>query len=95
MKEAKSFGFCATRQARVFLVSWREGRPDPASVEDRAVETAVLDGLEQMGGLDAFGAGEVSDGAGDLQNAVIGAGGEGKLFHRLLEQVTGHKAGGH
>ena len=28
------------------MVSRREGRPDPASVEDRAVETAVLDAVD-------------------------------------------------
>jgi hypothetical protein len=47
-----------------------------------------LDGFEQVRGLDALGTGEVGDGAGDFQNAVVSSGGEGELFHRLLEQVT-------
>ena len=36
----------------------------------------VLDGLGQMGGLDAVATGQVRDGAGDLQHAVIGASGQ-------------------
>lgn len=38
--------------------------------------------------LDFFGGGEVGDGAGNLEDAVVGAGGEGEFFHGLLEKVA-------
>ena len=41
-----------------------------------------------MGGGDAFGTGEVGDGAGDLEDAVIGAGREVELLHCLLQQIA-------
>ena len=41
-----------------------------------------------MRGLDFVGAGEVGDGAGDLEDAVVGARGKRKPFHRLLQQVA-------
>ena len=60
----------------------------PPSVEHVAVQRAVLDGFEQVGLPDGFGLGEVGDGAGDLEDAVVGAGGQRELFHGLLEQVA-------
>jgi len=39
-------------------------------------------------GFNAFGAGQVGDGAGDLENPVVGAGGQVELLHRLLQQVA-------
>ena len=47
-----------------------------------------MDGLEEVGGGDPFGSGEVGDGPGDAEDAVIGAGGEAEFFHRLLEEVA-------
>ncbi|MEY4487817.1 MAG: hypothetical protein RIQ79_325 [Verrucomicrobiota bacterium] len=47
-----------------------------------------MDGFEQVVGFDAFAGGEVCDGAGDFQDAVVGACGERELLHRLLEQVA-------
>ena len=41
-----------------------------------------------MRSLDIFGIGQIGDGPGDLEDAVIGAGGERELFHRLLEEVA-------
>lgn len=38
--------------------------------------------------LDALARGEVCDGAGDFQDAIIGAGRKGELLHRLLEQIA-------
>ncbi len=49
---------------------------------------AILDGLQQVGLLDTVGGSEIGNGAGDFQDAVVGAGGERKLFHRLLEHFT-------
>ena len=37
---------------------------------------AVLDSLRQMGGFDVFGAGQIGDGTGHAEDAVVGAGGE-------------------
>ena len=44
-----------------------------------------MDGLQQVRLLDAVAAREVGDGAGDFQDAVVGAGGQRELLHRLLE----------
>src|SRR4051812_9494904 len=43
---------------------------------------------------DPLRAGEVRDGAGDLEDAVVSAGGERELFHRLLQQVTERRVEG-
>ena len=45
-------------------------------IEQVPVEAAVLDGFEEVRCFDAIGAGKVGDGAGDFEDAVIGAGGE-------------------
>ena len=42
-----------------------------------------------MVALDVFGAGEVGDGAGDFEDAVVGAGGEVHLLHGLFEVDLG------
>jgi len=39
-----------------------------------------------MGGLDPFAAREVGDGSGDLEDAVVGAGGEGEAIDRLRQE---------
>jgi hypothetical protein len=59
------------------------------SIKQGAVEGAILDGFEEVRGFDAVGVGEVGDGAGDFEDAVVGAGGEGELFHGLLEELAG------
>jgi len=41
-----------------------------------AIETAILDCLAHVFGGDVFGGSEVGDGAGDLENAIVGAGAE-------------------
>jgi hypothetical protein len=56
-----------------------------SSVKHIPVKRAVLDGLQQVRLLDAVAAREVGDGAGDFQDAVVGAGGQRELLHRLLE----------
>ena len=38
-----------------------------------AIQASVLNRFGDMGGLDVFGAGEVSDGAADLEDAAVGA----------------------
>jgi len=58
------------------------------SIEHRPVETAVLDRLQQLRRGDFFRAGEVGDGAGNLEDAVVSPGGEAELLHGLLQQVA-------
>ena len=57
------------------------------SVKKIPIEAAVLDGLEEMVGADLRFGSKVCDGAGDLEDSVIGAGGEGKFLHGLLKQI--------
>ena len=49
-----------------------------------AVEVAVADGLHDVLGRDTLGAGEVGDGAGDLDDAFVGSGGEIEVGHGTL-----------
>jgi hypothetical protein len=53
-------------------------RPNPHKDSDPqcAIETAILDCLAHVFGGDIFGGSEVGDGAGDLENAIVGAGAE-------------------
>jgi len=53
--------------------------------EELAIEGAVLDGLKNMMTFDFFGSGEVGEGVGDFEDAVVGAGGEVHLLHGLFE----------
>jgi hypothetical protein len=50
-----------------------------------AVEGAVLDGFGDMGDLDVVLFAEGGDGAGDFEQAVVGAGREMELLDRLLQ----------
>src|ERR1035437_9318711 len=70
-------------RSKVFLRSFRFSGPVAA------VEGAVLDGLGDVADGDVLGAGEVGDGAGYLEDAVVGAGGEALLLHSALQQVLG------
>ena len=47
-----------------------------------------MDGLQEVRGGDPFGPGQVGDGAGDAEDAVVGPGGEAEFFHGLLQQVA-------
>ncbi len=58
------------------------------SIKDIAVQAAVLDGFEQVGSFDIFGIGQVRDGAGNLEDAVVGSGREVQLLHGLLQQIA-------
>jgi hypothetical protein len=49
---------------------WFSCESDPES----AIEGAVLDGFADVFGGDGVGGGEVGDGAGDFQDAVVSAG---------------------
>src|SRR5260370_39815711 len=51
-----------------------------------AIEGAVLNGFAEVAGLDAFGGVEVGDGAGDFENAVVGARGKGEAGDGVFEQ---------
>src|SRR3990172_5403348 len=59
------------------------------SPSHRPVQAAILDGLGQVGGLDICGSLQVCNGAGDLEDAVMGAGGEPEMIHRLAQKGLG------
>ena len=50
-----------------------------------SIERAVLDGFGQVRHGQALGAFKVGDGAGNLEDAVVGARGESLLLHGALE----------
>ena len=50
------------------------------------VQTSVLNRLGDVGGLDFFRAGEVGDGAADLQDSAVGAGAQAQFVDRGFEQ---------
>ena len=54
-----------------------------------AVEAAVLDGLRAVLGGDGVGAGEVGDGAGHPDDAVVAAGREAEAFGGGVEELSG------
>src|SRR5436305_678810 len=60
----------------------------PPSVSDGQLAWAVLQGFRNVGGADLVRGGEVGDGAGEFDDAVMGAGGEVHLAgggaHQLL-----------
>ncbi len=58
------------------------------SVKYIPIQTTVLDGLKEMWLLDAVASGQVRNGAGDFQDAVVGAGAKRELLHRLLEHFA-------
>jgi len=51
------------------------------------IEASVVDGFQQVGRLHALGMREIGDGAGDLENAKAGTGGEFQARHRIIEQA--------
>src|SRR6185503_17394425 len=54
-----------------------------------AVQGAVLDGLGEVRDGEMVGSVEVRDGAGYLEDPVVGAGGESLLLHGSLEEAFG------
>ena len=50
------------------------------------IQIPEIDGLAEVADLDVRAAVEVGDGAGNLQDAVVSAGGESETVHRLLQQ---------
>lgn len=59
-------------------------------VKSRLPAWSVLDRFGQMRGFDAFGAGQIGDGARQLKRSVIGAGAHVQLTHSGAQQaVTG------
>ena len=57
-------------------------------IEQRPIETAVLNRLEEVFPLDSIDTGQIGNRAGNLENPIVRAGGKRKLFHRLLQQVA-------
>ena len=60
--------------------------PPLASGPQLAIEGAVLDRLRDMFSGDGFRAGQVGDGAGDLEHPVVGAGAEVQIGHGKLQE---------
>jgi len=60
--------------------------PPLASGPQLAVERTVLDRLRDMFSGDGFRAGQVGDGAGDLEHPVVGAGAEVQIGHGKLQE---------
>ena len=63
--------------------------PEYLSGPVAAVQSAVLDGFGDVLDGDIRFGGEVGDGAGDFEDAVVGAGAEALLLHGALEQAFG------
>jgi hypothetical protein len=53
------------------------------------VQTSILNRLGDVGGLDFFSAGEVGDGATDLQDSAVGAGAQAQFVDRGFKQSLG------
>ena len=51
------------------------------------IQTPVLYGLGDVGGLDLFGSLEVGDGAADFEDAAVGAGAQAQFIDRHFEQL--------
>ena len=51
-----------------------------------SVEVAVVDGFGDVVGLNLLASFKVGDGAGNLQDAAVGSGGEREAFHSSMEQ---------
>lgn len=89
LKRLRRFANVRLGQARVCeLAEGTKGtRPGEDSVAPAlAVEAAVLNGLGDVLRADAGLAVEVGDGAGELDDAVVGAGGEAEALHGHFEQ---------
>ena len=54
-----------------------------------SVQRAILDRFANVVGGDVFGIGEVGDGAGDLEDAIVSAGAEVQLGHGHLHHAFG------
>ena len=90
LKRLRRFANVRLGQARVCeLAEGTKGtRPGEDSVAPAlAVEAAVLNGLGDMLGADVGLAVEVGDGAGELYDAVVGAGGKAETLHGHLEEA--------
>ena len=51
-----------------------------------SVEVAIVDGFGDVVGLNLLASFKVGDGAGNLQDAAVGSGGEREAFHCCVEQ---------
>ena len=54
-----------------------------------AIQGAVLDGFGDVGDGNGGGGGQVGDGAGYFEDAVVGAGAEALLLHGAFEEAFG------
>jgi hypothetical protein len=59
------------------------------SVPVTTIEGAVLDGLGDVRDGQVRLTFQIGDGAGDIEDAIVGAGGESLLLHRALEKLLG------
>lgn len=52
-----------------------------------SIQRSISDGFGEVHGLHVLAASQVGDGAGDLQNATVGTGGEGETLHRHAKHI--------
>lgn len=52
-----------------------------------SIKRSISDGFGEVHGLHVLAASQVGDGAGDLQDATVGTGGEGETLHRHAKHV--------
>src|SRR4051812_39105295 len=64
----------------------------PPSDPQRSVKSTILNGFADVFGRDGVGFREVGDGAGDFQNAVVGAGAQIQFRHGDANQFLGFVA---
>ena len=69
-------GWFALRNRKAITLVALQQRPLTRPSLSTPVQGPVLHGFGDVRGLDIFGGGEIGDGAGDLEHAVVGAGGE-------------------
>src|SRR3982074_2060014 len=83
--EAPGFDLGAANPITGFGSPYRSRIKVPRGREP-AVERPVLDGFGELDRADLFAVREVGQGAGDLEDAVEGAGGEAELLEGGIEQ---------
>lgn len=64
--------------------------PEACSLKQLPVQRAVLDRLQHIVRADVLRATEIGQGAGDLEDTVVGAGGEVHLAHGMLHVAVAH-----
>lgn len=58
-----------------------------------SIKHSISDGFGEVHGLHVLAASQVGDGAGDLQDATVGTGGEGETLHRHAKHIHARLVG--